>query len=82
MVLDWNALLVALVGVLGYAFKAIVDAIRQRYVDARNLRLQRESEADKLKRKVFEWREHAYIVRMIAIEQGCDPSDLPEVPEE
>lgn len=82
MIVDWNAVFLPIAGVVGYALKALIDAIRVRYETARKLKREQESIEDELRRRVYEWREHAYAVRAIAINAGILPSDLPDKPDE
>lgn len=80
--MDWNALLVPLMGVVGYALRMIVDLIKVRYQAAKELKAQRASVEDDLRVQVYEWREHAYMVRKLAIDAGVAESDLPRKPNE
>lgn len=80
--MDWNTLLAPLMGAAGYALKMIVDLLKVRYQAAKELKTRQESMEDKLRVLVYEWREHAYIVRKLAIDAGVRESDLPEKPNE
>lgn len=80
--MDWNALLAPLMAAAGYALKMIVDLLKARYQAAKEQKAQQESTEDRLRVLVYEWREHAYIVRKLAIDAGVREADLPEKPNE
>lgn len=81
MAIDWNAVAFTIVGAVGYLMKVVVDVIRTRYEQAKALKKQQETREDKLIRSLYEWREHAYVVRKIALDAGVRPDELPEKPE-
>ena len=76
----------AIVGVVcsGLAFlvKAIIDLCVERYKKAQAVKEAREDLEANLRTQVFLWKEHAYAVRVAAIQAGVKVEDLPSVPKE
>ena len=62
--------------------KAIVDLCVERYKKAQEIREARDDLEAELRTQVFLWREHAYAVRVAAIQAGLKIEDLPSVPKE
>ena len=76
----------ALVGFVSSALtlviKAIVDLCVDRYKKAQEIKEARDDLEAELRTQVFLWREHAYAVRVAAVEAGVKVEDLPSVPKE
>ena len=62
--------------------KTIVDICVKRYEKAQEIKEAREDLEAELRTQVFLWREHAYAVRVAAIQAGVKVEDLPSVPKE
>lgn len=67
---------------LTLVIKAIVDLCVKRYEKAQEIKEAREDLEADLRTQAFLWREHAYAVRVAAIEAGVRVEDLPSVPKE
>ena len=67
---------------LTLVIKAIVDLCVDRYKKAQEIREARDDLEAELRTQVFLWREHAYAVRVAAVEAGVKVEDLPSVPKE
>lgn len=76
----------AIVGILcsggTFLLKVIVDLSVERYKKAQAVKEAREDLEANLRTQVFLWREHAYAVRVAAIQAGVKVEDLPSVPKE
>ena len=76
----------AIVGVLcsvgTFILKAGIDLCVKRYEKAREIREAREDLEAELRTQAFLWKEHAYAVRVAAIQAGVRVEDLPSVPKE
>lgn len=76
----------AIVGVLCSAgtllIKTIVDLCVKRYEKAQEIKEAREDLEADLRTQAFLWKEHAYAVRVAAIQAGVKVEDLPSVPKE
>jgi hypothetical protein len=76
----------ALVGLICSAvtlvIKAIVDVCVDRYRKAQEIQDARDDLEADLRTQVFLWKEHAYAVRVAAIQAGVKVDDLPSVPKE
>lgn len=76
----------AIVGVvcsgLGLLAKAILDLCVKRYEKAQELKEAREDLEANLRTQAFLWKEHAYAVRVAAIQAGVKIEDLPSIPKE
>lgn len=76
----------ALVGLICSAvtlvIKAIVDVCVDRYRKAQEIQDARDDLEADLRTQVFLWKEHAYAVRVAAIQAGVKVDDLPYVPKE
>lgn len=76
----------AIVGVvcsfLGLVGKAIIDLCVKRYEKAQEIKEAREDLEAELRTQAFLWKEHAYAVRVAAIQSGVKIEDLPSVPKE
>ena len=68
--------------VLGLIVKAIIDACVERYKKAQEIKEAREDFEADLRTQAFLWKEHAYAVRVAAIQAGVKVEDLPSVPKE
>lgn len=62
--------------------KALIDLCIERYKAARAERDARDDLESDLRAQAFLWKEHAYAVRIVAIEAGVDVSKLPPLPKE
>lgn len=62
--------------------KAIIDLSVKRYEKAQELKEAREDLEADLRTQAFLWKEHAYAVRVAAIQAGVKIEDLPSVPRE
>lgn len=62
--------------------KAILDACVERYKKAQEIKEAREDLEAELRTQAFLWKEHAYAVRVAAIQAGIKIEDLPSVPKE
>lgn len=62
--------------------KAIVDLCVERYKKAQETKEARDNLESHLRRQVLVWREHAYAVRVIALNSGVSVEDLPSLPKE
>ena len=76
----------AIVGVVTFGatliLKTIVDLCVKRYEKAQEIKEAREDLEAELRTQVFLWREHAYAVRVAAIQAGVKMEELPSVPKE
>ena len=76
----------AIVGVLcsGATFigKIIIDLCVERYKKAQEIKEAREDLEAELRMQAFLWKEHAYAVRVAAIQAGVKIEELPSVPKE
>ena len=62
--------------------KAIIDLSVKRYEKAQEIKEAREDLEAELRTQAFLWKEHAYAVRVAAIQAGVKIEDLPSVPKE
>lgn len=76
----------AIVGVVCSAgtliIKTILDLCVKRYEKAQEIKEAREDHEADLRTQAFLWREHAYAVRVAAIQAGVKIEELPSVPKE
>lgn len=76
----------AIIGVLGTGggvlIKATIDICVERYKKAQEIKEARDDLEADLRTQVFLWREHAYAVRVAAIQAGVKIEELPSVPKE
>lgn len=76
----------AFVGVVTFGatlvLKTIVDLCVKRYEKAQEIKEAREDLEADLRTQAFLWKEHAYAVRVAAIQGGVRVEDLPSVPKE
>ena len=76
----------AIVGVLcsvgTFIGKVIIDLCVERYKKAQEIKEAREDLEAELRTQAFLWKEHAYAVRVAAIQAGVKVEDLPSVPKE
>lgn len=76
----------AIVGVVTFGatllFKTIVDLCVKRYEKAQEIKEAREDLEADLRTQAFLWKEHAYAVRVAAVQAGVRIEDLPSVPKE
>lgn len=68
--------------VLGLICKTIIDLCVKRYERAQEIKEAREDLEADLRTQAFLWKEHAYAVRVAAIQAGVKVEDLPSVPKE
>lgn len=75
-----------IVGVLcsvgAFTLKAIIDICVKRYEKAQEIKEAREDLEAELRTQAFLWKEHAYAVRVAAIQAGVKVEDLPSIPKE
>lgn len=62
--------------------KTIIDLSVKRYEKAQEIKEAREDLEAELRTQAFLWKEHAYAVRVAAIQSGVRVEDLPSVPKE
>lgn len=62
--------------------KTIIDICVKRYEKAQEIKEAREDLEADLRTQAFLWKEHAYAVRVAAIQAGVRVEDLPSVPKE
>ena len=62
--------------------KAIVDLCVDRYKKAQEIQEARDDLEANLRAQIYEWREHAYAVRVAAVKAGVKVEELPSVPKE
>lgn len=76
----------AIVGILcsggTFLLKVIIDLCVERYKKAQEIKEAREDLEADLRTQAFLWKEHAYAVRVAAIQAGVKIEDLPSVPKE
>lgn len=76
----------AVVGVVTFGatllIKTIVDLCVKRYEKAQEIKEARDDLEAELRTQAFLWKEHAYAVRVAAIQAGVKVEDLPSVPKE
>ena len=76
----------AIVGVVTFGatlfLKIIGDLCVERYKKAQEIKEAREDLEADLRTQAFLWEEHAYAVRVAAIQAGVKVEDLPSVPKE
>jgi hypothetical protein len=76
----------AIVGVLcsvgTFALTTLISLGVERYKKAQAVKEAREDLEANLRTQVLLWREHAYAVRVAAIQAGVKVEDLPSVPKE
>ena len=66
----------------GAILKAIIDLCVERYKKAQETKEAREDLEADLRTQAFLWKEHAYAVRVAAIQAGVKIEELPSVPKE
>lgn len=62
--------------------KALVDLCVDRYKKAQEIQEARDDLEAELRTQAFLWKEHAYAVRVAAVQAGVKVEDLPSVPKE
>lgn len=62
--------------------KAIIDMCADRYKKAQEIQEARDDLEAELRTQAFLWKEHAYAVRVAAVQAGVKVEDLPSVPKE
>lgn len=76
----------AIVGILcsvgTFILKAIVDLCVARYKKAQEIKEARDTLESHLRSQVLVWREHAYAVRVVALNSGVSVGELPPLPKE
>lgn len=76
----------AIIGVLcsvgTFALTTLISLGVKRYEKAQELKEAREDLEAELRTQAFLWKEHAYAVRVAAIQAGVRVEDLPSVPKE
>lgn len=76
----------AIVGVLcsvaTFIGKVVIDISVERYKKAQEIKEARDDLEAELRTQAFLWKEHAYAVRVAAIQAGVKVEDLPSVPKE
>lgn len=66
----------------GAILKAIIDVCVERYKKAQETKEARDNLESHLRRQVLVWREHAYAVRVVALNSGVSLEELPSLPKE
>ena len=66
----------------GAILKAIIDLCVERYKKAQEVKEARNNLEADLRRQVLVWREHAYSVRVVALNSGVSVEELPSLPKE
>ena len=78
-----NTALVGLVySAVTLVIKAIIDMCVDRYKKAQEIQEARDDLEADLRTQAFLWKEHAYAVRVAALQAGVRFEDLPSVPKE
>ena len=78
-----NTALVGLVcSAVTFIAKALVDLCADRYKKAQEIQEARDDLEADLRTQAFLWKEHAYAVRVAAVQAGVKVEDLPSVPKE
>lgn len=78
-----NTALVGLVySAVTLVIKAIIDMCVDRYKKAQEIQEARDDLEAELRTQAFLWKEHAYAVRVAAVQAGMKVEDLPSVPKE
>lgn len=76
----------AIVGVVCSAgtllIKTIIDLCVKRYEKAQEIKEAREDLESHLRSQILVWREHAYAVRVVALNSGVAVEELPSLPKE
>lgn len=76
----------AIVGVLcsagTFILKVIIDLSVERYKKAQETKEARDNLESHLRSQVLVWREHAYAVRVVALNSGVAVEELPSLPKE
>lgn len=62
--------------------KALVDLCTDRYKKAQEIQEARDDLEAELRTQALLWKEHAYAVRVAAVQAGVKVEDLPSVPKE
>ena len=62
--------------------KFIFDLCVERYKKAQEIKEARDNLESHLRTQAFLWKEHAYAVRVAAIQAGVKVEDLPSIPKE
>lgn len=62
--------------------KTLIDLCVKRYEKAQEIKEAREDLEAELRTQAFLWKEHAYAVRVAAIQAGVKIEELPSVPKE
>ena len=65
-----------------FLLKLIIDLCAERYKKAQEIKEAREDLEAELRTQAFLWKEHAYAVRVAAIQAGVKIEELPSVPKE
>lgn len=68
--------------ILGLIAKTIIDLCAKRYEKAQEIKEARDDLEADLRTQAFLWKEHAYAVRVAAIQAGVKVEELPSVPKE
>lgn len=78
-----NTALISLVcSAVTLIIKALVDLCLDRYKKAQEIQEARDDLEADLRTQAFLWKEHAYAVRVAAVQAGVKVEDLPSVPKE
>lgn len=68
--------------VASFLAKIIIDLCVERYKKAQEIKEARDNLESHLRRQVLVWREHAYAVRVVALNSGVSVEELPPLPKE
>lgn len=78
-----NTAIVGIVCSVGtFALTALISLGIERYKKAQEIKEARDNLEANLRTQAFLWKEHAYAVRVAAIQAGVKVEDLPSVPKE
>ena len=78
-----NTAIIGIVCSVGtFILKATIDLCVDRYKKAQEIKEAREDFEADLRTQAFLWKEHAYAVRVAAIQAGVKIEELPSVPKE
>lgn len=78
-----NTAIVGIICSVGtFALNTVITICVKRYENAQEIKEAREDLEADLRTQAFLWKEHAYAVRVAAIQAGVRVEDLPSVPKE
>ena len=78
-----NTAIVGVVCSVGtFALTTLISLCVERYKKAQEIKEARDNLESNLRRQVLVWREHAYAVRVVALNSGVAVEELPSLPKE